>query len=337
MTTSSRTPRLPLADSFGRIHTYLRVSVTDRCNYRCVYCMPEEGMNWRPRSEILSYEEIARAVYVFAGLGIRAVRLTGGEPTLRSDICDLVAALSQIEGIDDLAMTTTGHTLERLAPRLAAAGLRRINVSIDSLQPERFRTLTRGGSLERVLAGIAAAQAAGMRPVKLNAVLLRGHNEDEIFDLIEFCAATPDTLELRFIEYMPFEARWHECVPAHEVRDVIATRYALVPDEEGHKVGRGPARDWRIPALGVRVGFISPLSHRFCEGCNRLRLQMDGHLRTCLAHEDTPSLRDLIRGGASDAALEAAIRQMVLGKPDGHHCEVEGGTLFEGVMTGIGG
>lgn len=325
----------PLVDSYGRVHTYLRVSVTDRCNYRCVYCMPAEGMSWRPRDELLTYEEIARVVFVFAKLGIRQIRITGGEPTLRSDITQLISALSQIEGIDDLAMTTNAHTLGRLAPRLADAGLKRINISIDSLRPDRFKAITRGGSLSRVLAGIEAARAAGMTPIKLNAVLLRGQNDDEIFDLIDYCAAAGGDLQLRFIEYMPFEARWHECVPAAEVRDRISERYAIVPDTS--KVGAGPSKTWRIPALGLKVGFISPLSNRFCDSCNRLRLMVDGHLRTCLAHEDTPSLRDLIRTGASDDQLERAIRLMVMGKPDGHHCEVDGGTLFEGVMTGIGG
>lgn len=325
----------PLVDSYGRVHTYLRVSVTDRCNYRCVYCMPAEGLSWRPRAELLTYEEIARTVYVFSLMGIRQIRLTGGEPTLRADITQLIAALNHIDGIDDLAMTTNAHTLTRLAPRLAAAGLSRINISIDSLRTERFRAITRGGKLARVLSGIEAARQAGMAPIKLNVVLLRGENDDEIFDFIEYCAAARGDIELRFIEYMPFEARWHRCVPASEVRERIRSRYTILPAPGG--IGGGPSRGWMLPSLGLKVGFISPLSNRFCESCNRLRLMLDGHLRTCLAHEDTPSLRDLIRSGAGDAQLEAAIRRMVLGKPDGHHCEVDGGTVFEGVMTSIGG
>lgn len=326
---------MALTDRFGRIHTYLRVSVTDRCNYRCVYCMPAEGMSWVPRDTLLTFEEIARIVTVFAQLGIRKIRLTGGEPTMRSDITRLIAALSRIEGIDDLAMTTNGHTLARLAQPLADAGLRRLNISIDSLKPDRFSALTRGGKLERVLAGIEAARAAGLTPIKLNTVLLAGHNEDEIFDLVEYCAAANGDLQLRFIEYMPFEARWHQCIPSAEVRRRLGTRYTLIPAMS--KIGHGPAREWLIKDNGLSIGFISPLSHRFCESCNRLRLMVDGHLRTCLAHEDTPSLRDLIRKGATDARLTGAIEQMVLGKPDGHHCEVDGGTVFEGVMTGIGG
>lgn len=326
---------MALTDRYGRVHTYLRVSVTDRCNYRCVYCMPAEGMSWIPRKELLTYEEIARIVRVFAGLGIRQIRLTGGEPTMRSDITRLIKTLTAIEGIDDLAMTTNGHTLARLAQPLADAGLTRLNISIDSLKPDRFSALTRGGKLERVLDGIEAARAAGLTPIKLNAVLLAGNNDDEIFDLVEYCAAAGGDLQLRFIEYMPFEARWHRCVPAAEVRRRLSTRYTLAPSNT--KTGGGPAREWRIEESGLRVGFISPLSHRFCDTCNRLRLMVDGHLRTCLAHEDTPSLRDILRTGASDDALAASIEEMVLGKPDGHHCEVDGGEVFEGVMTGIGG
>ena len=326
---------MPLTDRFGRIHTYLRISVTDRCNYRCVYCMPAEGMSWIPRETLLTFEEIARIVSVFASLGIRKIRLTGGEPTMRSDITSLIAALSKIEGIDDLAMTTNGHTLARLAHPLADAGLKRINISIDSLKAKRFAALTRGGQLKRVLAGIEAARAAGLTPIKLNAVLLQGHNEDEIFDLVEYCAAAGGDLQLRFIEYMPFEARWHKCIPSADVRRRLSTRYTLIPAMG--TIGAGPAREWKIADNGLSIGFISPLSHRFCETCNRLRLMVDGHLRTCLAHEDTPSLRDLIRSGATDAQLTRAIQLMVLGKPDGHHCEVDGGTVFEGVMTGIGG
>ncbi|MFT5681354.1 MAG: cyclic pyranopterin phosphate synthase [Myxococcota bacterium] len=326
---------MPLTDQYGRVHTYLRVSVTDRCNYRCVYCMPAEGMSWVPRKELLTYEEIARIVRVFAGLGIRQIRLTGGEPTMRSDITQLIATLRDIPGIDDLSMTTNAHTLARLAQPLVEAGLTRLNVSIDSLKPDRFAALTRGGDLKRVLDGIEAARAAGLTPIKLNAVLLAGENEDEIFDLVEYAAAADGDLQLRFIEYMPFEARWHRCVPAAEVRRRLATRYTLATTPD--KIGGGPSREWRIAENGLRVGFISPLSHRFCDTCNRLRLMVDGHLRTCLAHEDTPSLRDLLRQGASETELADSIRLMVLGKPDGHHCEVDGGEVFQGVMTGIGG
>ena len=323
-------------DRFGRVHTYLRVSVTDRCNFRCVYCLPEEGMDWKPRADILSYEEIGRLVAIFARMGIQKVRLTGGEPTIRADIDQLVRVIAQTPGITDVALTTNGHTLRRLAPRLAEAGLGRINVSIDTLRPERFRTLTRGGDLQRVLEGIDAALAHGLGPVKLNAVLLQGENDDEACDLVAYAGRHAPRMELRFIEYMPFEARWHRSVKARDVRARLEERWTLRP--EGRQgAAAGPARHWLVEELGLRVGFISPLSEHFCATCNRLRLQCDGHLRTCLAHEDTPSLRDLLRGGASDGDLAAAIRAMVLGKPEGHSCDLEGGTPFEGVMTGIGG
>jgi GTP 3',8-cyclase len=325
----------PLVDSLGRVHTYLRISVTDRCNYRCTYCMPAEGFRWMPHEQVLSYEEIARLARIFASAGVRRLRLTGGEPTLRKDLPLLVAMLAEIPGIQDIALTTNGHFLVEQAEPLARAGLRRINISLDSLRPERFSRLTRGGDLARVLRGIEAAHAAGLRPVKINAVLLKGENEDEVEELVEHFGRQADRTELRFIEYMPFEARWHQCVPAAKVRQRLAERYTLIPQRGSS--GEGPARSWMIEESGLLVGFISPLTEHFCAGCNRLRLMANGHLRTCLAHEDTPSLRDLLRQGASDELLDEAIRAMVMGKPWGHDCQADGGTLFEGVMTGVGG
>ncbi len=325
----------PLTDSLGRVHTYLRISVTDRCNYRCTYCMPAEGFRWMPHAEVLSYEEITRLARIFAAAGVRRLRLTGGEPTLRKDLPELVGMLSEIPGIQDIALTTNGHFLVDQAEPLARAGLRRINISLDSLRPERFARLTRGGDLARVLRGIEAAHQAGLRPVKINAVLLKGENEDEVEELVEHFGQQADRTELRFIEYMPFEARWHQCVPAAKVRQRLAERYTLIPQRGSS--GEGPARSWMIEESGLLVGFISPLTEHFCAGCNRLRLMANGHLRTCLAHEDTPSLRDLLRQGASDEQLDRAIRAMVMGKPWGHDCQADGGTLFEGVMTGVGG
>ena len=327
---------MALEDSFGRVHTYLRVSVTDRCNYRCVYCMPEDGLNWMPRSELLRYEEIARIVAVMATMGVRKVRITGGEPTVRADILSLISSIASIPGIEDVAMTTNGHTLESLAYPLADAGLNRINVSIDSLNAKRFALLTRGGNLERVLRGIHAAQEAGLTPIKLNAVLLDGRNDDELDDFIRYFSEHSNDIQLRFIEYMPFEERKFKSVPAARIRESIRKRWTLEPDGS-RSLTDGPAQRYKIVETGLQVGFISPLSEHFCATCNRLRLMADGHLRTCLAHEDTPSLRDLLRDGRSDASLEAAIRSMVLGKPAGHECDIEGGKLFEGVMTAIGG
>jgi len=323
-----------LVDGFGRRHTYLRVSVTDRCNYRCVYCMPQEGLKWAPRSDVLSYEEIVALVRVFVGLGITHVRLTGGEPTMRSNFVTLVSALNGIEGLSDLSMTTNGHTLAKLSEPLARAGLNRINVSLDTLDPHRFEMITRGGDLRLVLKGISSAVAAGLAPIKINTVLLKGQNDDEILDLVHFFANHEGEFQLRFIEYMPFVARWHECVSASQVMDTISSRYSL---EATSSKGQGPAKTYVIKELGLKVGFISPLSQKFCSTCNRLRLMLNGHLRTCLAHEDTPSLRDLLRKGGGQSAIAAAIVSMVSGKPEGHNCEIDGGEPFQGVMTAIGG
>ena len=298
--------------------------------------MPEEGLTWMPRDELLRYEEVVQVVRVMSRMGIQKVRLTGGEPTLRSDIEALIAGIAALPGISDLAMTTNGHTLPQLAERLAKAGLNRVNISIDSVDADRFERLTRGGDLSRVLAGIAAARKAGLTPIRLNAVVLAGENEDDLFEMVETFAPHAADTELRFIEYMPFEMRRYQSVPAATLRARLAERYDIEPEASPSSTG-GPARYWRIKQTGLRVGFISPLSEHFCASCNRLRLMVDGHLRTCLAHEDTPSLRDLIRQGADDAGLEAAIRAMVLGKPSGHDCQIDGGTLFEGVMTAIGG
>ncbi len=322
-----------LLDRFGRQHTYVRVSVTDRCNYRCVYCMPAEGMSWIPRADVLSFEEIARIVGVMASMGVRRVRLTGGEPTVRRDIVALVRALAAIPGIDDIAMTTNGQALGALASPLAQAGLTRVNVSIDSLDPGRFSRITRGGDLAAVLAGIAAARAAGLLPIKLNVVVMAGENDDEIVSIARaFQPHAADTI-VRYIEYMPFEGRWHQNVSAAEMRRRLAEIGPVLPSAE--RGGGGPAKYWTVG--GLRVGFIAPLTEHFCATCNRLRLQADGHLRTCLGYEDTPSLRDLVRSGGSDADLRGAIQAIVLGKPAGHAAETEGGRNFEGVMTAIGG
>lgn len=326
---------MALTDRFGREHTYLRVSVTDRCNFRCVYCMPADGMDWMPKPDVLSYEEMVRLVRVFAGLGVTRVRLTGGEPLVRRDLELLVEELGQIPGLTDIAMTTNAHRLAGCADRLAKAGLSRLNVSLDSLKPERFKELTRGASLDKVLSGIDAALDAGIRPIKINVVVLEGETDDEVLDLIEYFSRRSDDFVLRFIEYMPFQARWHRSVPADDLRKLIRTAYTLEPVSE--RLGDGPAVYWRVVETGLPVGFISPLSEKFCGSCNRLRLMADGHLRTCLSDDGTPSLRDLLRSGASDQVLTDAIVEMVQGKREGHGAQIDGGVPFEGIMTRVGG
>ncbi len=325
-----------LVDRFGRVHTYLRLSVTDRCNYRCVYCMPPDGLDWMPREDILSFEEAGRLARIFGELGVTKLRLTGGEPTLRRDFVGMVQRIGAVPQIRDLAMTTNGYRLARLAEPLARAGMGRVNISLDSLIPDRFAALTRGGRLADVLDGIEAARAAGLWPIKINCVVMAGRNEDELLPMVRYFSRYADSTELRFIEYMPFGRRRHRSLGAAQMRERLSERYTLIPPQGPAGASAGPAVTWTVRETGLRLGFISPLSENFCAGCNRLRLMADGHLRTCLSDDDTPSLLGYLRGGADDAAIARAIQAMVLGKREGHGCSVEGGT-FEGVMTRVGG
>ena len=329
----------PLIDRCGRVHTYLRVSVTDRCNYRCTYCVPDGGVNWSARSDVLTYEEITRLVGVFVSMGIHRVRLTGGEPLVRRDIVGLVEQMAAIDGLDDLAMTTNAHTLARHAGALANAGLNRINVSLDTLNAERFARITRGGSLERVLEGIEVARRVGLGPIKINCVVVRGENEDAMEQLVTYFGPHADSTIVRFIEAMPFEGT--SAVDRHmassALRDRLGASCTLIPDEAPRH--GGPATGWTVRETGLRVGFISPLTEHFCESCNRLRLQVDGHLRTCLSREAAPSLREQLRAGATDAELAQEIRRRVWEKVKGHEAHLEGSErkMFEGVMTSVGG
>lgn len=325
----------PLVDQWGRVHTYLRVSVTDRCNLRCTYCMPAEGLDWLPRSEVLSLEETARVVGVFASMGIRRVRLTGGEPTVRRGLVELVEAIASIEGIDDVAMTTNGLKLPTMAAPLARAGLSRINVSLDAIDADVFAEATRGGDVGRVLKGIEAAIEAGLTPVKINAVMMGGVNEDQLDRLVAHFSPMAEHVVVRFIEVMPFGERRHVSFTAAQMRERLARSYTL--ERLDVRLGGGPADTWRTAETGLRLGFISPLTEHFCAACNRLRLSATGALRTCLSKEDVPPLRDALRAGADDARVEQVIRAQVWGKVMGHEALTEGGTHFEGVMTRIGG
>lgn len=336
----------PLVDRFGRTHTYLRVSVTDRCNYRCTYCTPSAGFVPMSGDAILSYEEIARIVRVVARSGVRSVRLSGGEPTVRRDIVALVRQIASVDGITDVSMTTNAHLLAPMAHPLAAAGLRRVNVSLDTLDPVQFRRLTHTGDLPCVLAGIDAAISAGLVPVKLNAVIIGGENEDQVMALIERFAPLASAVQVRFIEYMRFaggpegetvaspRAGWRH-VPAASLRDRIATRWAFDPiDARPHG---GPATHVRLRDSGLVVGFIAPMTEHFCQSCNRLRVQADGHLRTCLSRDAAPSLRDLLRAGVDDDALEFQIRRRLWDKIAGHQAHVLPDPGFQGMMMAIGG
>jgi cyclic pyranopterin phosphate synthase len=305
----------PLVDPFGRVVRDLRISVTDRCNFRCTYCMPEEGMVWLPRSEVLTFEEIERVARVCVErFGFNGIRITGGEPTVRAHLPVLVAKLAAL-GVD-LAMTTNGATLPLLVDDLRAAGLGRINISCDSLRPERFASMTRRDALPQVLDGIAAAQAAGFDPVKVNVVLVRGVNDDEILDFATF--GRDRGVHVRFIEFMPLDADggWtaDQVVPSSEVIAAIGRRYPLEPVVHGPE----PATRWRYRDGAGDIGVIASVTQPFCGNCDRVRLTAEGAFRTCLFAVDEADLRSLLRSGADDDDLASAISAAVGTKWAGH-------------------
>jgi cyclic pyranopterin phosphate synthase len=328
---------MPYLDTFNRPISYLRISITDRCNLRCVYCMPPEGVSWRLHDEILRYEEIELIVQAAASLGISKVRLTGGEPLVRLGFVEFVRMLARIPGIDDLAMTTNGTLLARYAAELAQAGLKRVNVSLDTLQPERFRQITQRGEFATVFEGIYAAREAGLVPLKLNTVVVRGLNDDEVVDLARL------TLEgdwhVRFIEWMPLgtNAAWASdgYVSVGEVRRRIEDALGeLVPAKV--RVGNGPARYYRLPGAVGTIGFISPISEHFCYQCNRLRLTADGRLRPCLLSDYEIDLRTPLRQGAGLTEIRELLIRSIGTKPERHHLD-ESVSPKERAMSEIGG
>ncbi|MBI4287236.1 MAG: GTP 3',8-cyclase MoaA [Chloroflexi bacterium] len=324
-----------LSDSFQRPIDYLRISVTDRCNLRCIYCMPEEGIDLFPREDMLSYEEIYTVARAAAELGISKVRLTGGEPLVRAGLSRLVSMLAGIEGIEDIALTTNGVLLARYAAELKAAGLRRVNVSLDTLRPDRFQRITRGQRLEQVLEGLRVAEELGLTPVKINVVAMRGINDDEIPDFAR--KTIDDGWNVRFIELMPFGeegAKEENHIPVAEIRERLE---ALGPLEACMPAaGGGPARYFRYPNAKGSIGFISPISEHFCTNCNRLRLTADGHLHLCLLGEAEVDLRAALRSGVSQAEIKAILQRAVAAKPERHYL-AEGKGPFGKAMAHIGG
>jgi cyclic pyranopterin phosphate synthase len=310
--------RGPLIDGFGRVATDLRVSVIDRCNFRCTYCMPAEGLPWLPRDELLTGEEIERLVRLLVRLGIREIKLTGGEPTVRPDLMDIVRRLRRIDEGLDLSLTTNGYLLDRLAGPLAAAGLDRVTVSCDSLLRHRFAEMTRRDALGRVMAGIQSARTAGLVPLKVNCVVIGGTNDDEAIPFAELARRTG--VEVRFIEYMPLDAeeRWagDRVIPSAALRDRIDAVFPLVPSNGSHSQ---PARSFRF-ADGAPggVGFVSSVTEPFCDTCNRIRITADGQFRSCLFSLEESDLRAPLRAGATDEDLEAVIRRAVRAKWAGH-------------------
>ena len=307
-----------LIDGFGRVHTDLRISVTDRCNLRCTYCMPAEAV-FMPREELLSYEEIARVAAVAAGEGIRAIRLTGGEPLVRRDLDRLVRLLAAVPGIEEVAATTNGLLLAEQAEALAAAGLGRLNVSLDAIREEAFEKLARRRGLDRVLAGLAAARAAGFRSIRINAVSIRGLSEAEIVPLAEFCRR--ESFHLRFIEFMPLDAEggWgvEQVLSGADVRAILEREIGplepLGPADPGQ-----PAVDWRWADGGGLIGFIDPVTSPFCDRCDRLRLTADGQFRNCLFSTTEWDARAVLRGGGGDEELAALLQACVAAKRAAH-------------------
>ncbi len=311
-------PRRPLIDPFARAITYLRVSVTDRCDFRCVYCM-SENMAFLPKADLLTLEELDRLCSAFVARGVRKLRLTGGEPLVRRGIMTLVGSLSRhlaTGDLDELTLTTNGSQLPKYARELADCGVKRINVSLDTLDADKFRAITRWGELDKVLAGIDAAQAAGLR-VKINAVALKGVNEDEVVDLVAW--AHGRDMDLTLIEVMPLgdvgEGRLEQYLPLSMVRARLAERYTMTDID--YQTG-GPARYVRVAETGGRLGFITPLTHNFCESCNRVRVTCTGTLYMCLGQEDAADLRTPLRASEANDLLDAAIDEAIVRKPKGH-------------------
>ena len=312
-----------MIDGFGRRITYVRMSVTDRCDLRCRYCMAER-MTFLPRKDVLSLEEIVELSDIFIARGVRRIRLTGGEPLVRKGVDQLVSSLGKRigHGLDELTMTTNGTQLTAHAQALFDSGIRRINVSLDSRDPERFRHITRRGDLEQVLGGIEAAASAGLR-IKINMVALKGINEDEFASMVRWCASQGHDLTL--IETMPLgeveDDRTEHYLPLSEVRESLEQEFRLVPSIA--RTG-GPARYFEVDDLGVRLGMITPLTHNFCEGCNRIRVAATGTVFGCLGHDQKVELREILRSGGADA-VTAALDRLLAGKPKGHQFRIEAG------------
>ncbi len=321
----------------GRIIVNLRISVTDRCNFRCTYCMPADNVEFMPRDNLLSFEEITRVAQIGAGLGIKRLRLTGGEPLMRKDLPVLIRMLTQVEGIEDVAMTTNAFFLKDHAKALNEAGLKRLNISLDALDPEKFRHVNRRDCLKEVLEGIKISAEEGFKSIKINAVAMRNFSESEIMRLIKM--GRSDGFEIRFIEFMPLDSdqTWErdKVLFGHEIIDLIKEKHELVPVENSLEIG--PASEYDFADGKGRIGIITAVSNPFCDHCNRIRMTANGKLRTCLFSANETDLKELIRGGASDEDIVKAIRDAVLIKEPGHKINLDDFERPQRAMHAIGG
>ncbi len=325
-----------MKDSFGRKIDYLRISVTDRCNLRCMYCMSPEGVKQIEYKEILRYEEIVRIVEIATSLGVRKIRITGGEPIARKNITYLISSLSAMKRIEDISLTTNGVLLERYADELARAGLNRINISLDSLQHARYADITRGGSLEHVLRGIERAEQAGLIPVKINMVPIRGFNHDEIAEFSRITLTKP--YQVRFIEFMPIGSKelWRpdKYIELQEIKKLVEKTGKLSPVKMKKS---GPAQYFRFEGAPGVIGFINAISNQFCKDCNRLRLTADGKLRPCLFSETEIDLKNPLRSGAPDSEIKKLLKLSVEVKPEGHNLSCKSECTALKPMSRIGG
>ena len=307
-----------LVDNFGRTHDYLRISITDRCNLRCRYCMPPGGVDLNPKSELLTFDEIVRLAEIFVNLGIKKIRLTGGEPLVRKGVEELCSRLAGIAGVQALGLSTNGVRLFEMAKSLRNSGVRYLNVSLDTLRQDRFQRLALRTGFDAVLQGIDKARSVGFPSLKVNTVVMRGFNDDELLDFVEF--ANRFALNVRFIEYMPFWGNgWNEVqfMPYREMKEIIETKYHLVPLQRNGTI-QGPAREFQLAGSNAVIGFITTMSEHFCADCNRLRLTADGRLRNCVFARDGVDLKRLLRCGASRAEIEESIRAAVILKWEKH-------------------
>ena len=337
MTTTPETSRPKLIDGMGRTIVNLRISVTDRCNFRCTYCMPADNVEFMDRSNLLSFEEIQRVAQIVSSMGINRLRLTGGEPLMRKNLPVLIKMLNEVDGIDDIAMTTNAYFLKDQAQSLKDAGLKRLNVSLDALDPEKFRDVNRRDCLQSVLDGLDTARKVGFKSIKINAVAVRNFSETEIMSLIEM--GRSDGFEIRFIEFMPLDSDkvWErdKVLFGHEIVNMIKENYDLVPIDNSLEIG--PASEYNFADGKGKIGIITAVSNPFCDHCNRIRMTADGKLRTCLFSTKETNLKELIRSGATDETIIETLKQAVLVKEPGHKINLDDFERPTRAMHAIGG